>query len=661
MRFLLHGNSPTAKTGYGVQIGYLADCLKAAGHEVAISNTYGVQGAISQWHGIRVYPQGYDVNSNDIIHGHADHFFQGEEGWVITLIDVWAMVTPRLRDYNVAAWCPIDHFPVQPGVLQFFSESEAVPIAMSQWGHELFQDKGVDAAYVPLSVDTTVFKPTPTLPMNGQDVPVREVLGDGKITDDAFVVGMVAMNKGWARDRKGFNEAFWAMGAFMRDHDDVVLYMHTERWGGAEGVNLVNLAVHAGIPEHRLIWAGGPDQYAYRVGGFTPEMMAGTYSMFDVLLAPSHGEGFCVPLIEAQACGCPVIATDFSAQRELANPDTGAAGWLVHGQPEWDPAHHAAYVNPSIVGIVDALESAYAMKSASDQERAAIQERAISFAAKYDVQRVFQEYWVPFIESLEAPATALSVPREPMPEEHAVAVLCPVLNRPENVAPLVESFIENTPEGEAKLYFIYEDDDIEERAAVWASEALDLVGTISAEGHTFAEKLNVGYENTTEPWVLCIGDDVRFHEGWLDQARKLSSEFDVIGTNDSLPGRIRNPKVARGAHSDHTFFRRAYVEEHGGCLDGPGVLAPEVYRHWYTDREMIDLARARGVFTPCLDSIVEHLHPGYDATSIEERLKINEDDPTYALAAQHSAEDEETFKDRVPLIQMQRTTRARVR
>lgn len=646
MKFLLHGNAPSVPTGYGVQIGQLALRLREAGHEVAISSTYGVQGRVSEWNGVRIYPCGYEINSNDLILSHADHWFGGEDGWIITCIDVWAMINPRLKDYNVAAWCPLDHWPVQPQVLAFFSDSEAVPIAMSRWGHGLFQDAGLDATFIPLSVDTQVYKPSPTVILNGQEITGRKLFD---LPEDAFVVGMVAMNKGWAKDRKGFNEAMWAMGAFMRAHDDVYLYMHTEKFGGAEGQNLVNLAIHAGIPEHKLIWAGGPDQYAFRLG-FTPEMMAVTYTAFDVLLAPSHGEGFCVPLIEAQACGTPVIATDFSAQRELIG-----VGWKVDGQPEWDPAHNAAYVCPFIDDVVAKLEDAYLA------DRSLLKQPAIDFAAQYDTRKVFADYWLPFIESLEAPGTKLSVEREPMPDKHAVAVLCPVLDRPENVQPLVESFLNTTEPGEATLYFIHEEDDEEEHAAILRARnsipnrAKD-IGRFETSTHTFAEKLNVGLKHSDEPWVLCIGDDVRFHDGWLEQAKKLSTEFDVIGTNDSLPGRVRNRKVANGSHADHFFVRRAYVEEHGACLDGPGVLAPECYRHWYVDREIVSLARARGVFTPCLDSVVEHLHPGYDG-----REDLREADPTYMAAVGHSEADQETFKSRLPLIEMQRTTRAKIR
>lgn len=644
MRFLLHGNAPTVPTGYGVQIGQLGQCLQAAGHEVAFSSTYGLQGSVGQWKGMRVYPCGYEINSNDLIDRHADHFFDGEQGWIITLIDVWAMQTPRLKEYNVAAWCPVDHWPASPAILEFFSRTEAVPIAMSEWGHGLFQDAGLDAAYIPLSVDTRVFTPTPSLEVNGKPTTGKELFG---IPEDAFVVGMVAMNKGWARDRKGFNEAMWSMGQFMRRHDDAYLYMHSEKFGGAEGQNLTTLAIHAGIPDHKLIWAGGPDQYAFRLG-FTPPMMALSYSMFDVLLAPSHGEGFCVPLVESQACGVPVIATDFSAQRELVGQ-----GWLINGQPEWDPSHNAAYVTPFIDHTMDCLEAAYVA------DRAAMAPKAVEFAQQFDVGRVFEKFWMPFIETLTAPGEKLSTPREPMPEENAVTVLCPVLNRPENVAPLVASFQDHTDPGAAVLKFIVDLDDVKERAAIEGQRRpagkANFVMVDADRGSTFAQKLNSGFDQSHLPWVLCIGDDVRFHEGWLDQARKLSSEYDVIGTNDTA-GQVKNPKVANGSHADHFFVRRAYVDEHGACLDGPGVLAPECYKHWYVDMEIVSLAKARGVFSPCLDSIVEHLHPGYVGDEAARQA-----DSTYMLAVESSGEDQETFKDRVPLIEMARTTRARIR
>ena len=39
MKFLIHSNSPTVSTGYGVQCRHLADLLADAGHEVAVGST----------------------------------------------------------------------------------------------------------------------------------------------------------------------------------------------------------------------------------------------------------------------------------------------------------------------------------------------------------------------------------------------------------------------------------------------------------------------------------------------------------------------------------------------------------------------------------------------------------------------------------------------
>ena len=117
------------------------------------------------------------------------------------------------------------------------------------------------------------------------------------------------MNKGWAKDRKGFNEAMWAFGHFSCKRHDDAFCTCILRSSAARKVRTSSTS--PSMQESRSTRSsgrGGPDQYAFRLG-YTPEMMALTYSMFDVLLAPSHGEGFRVPLIEAQACGTPVIAT----------------------------------------------------------------------------------------------------------------------------------------------------------------------------------------------------------------------------------------------------------------------------------------------------------------------------------------------------------------
>ena len=353
---------------------------------------------------------------------------------------------------------------------------------------------------------------------------------------------------------------------------------------------------------------------------------------------------------------------------------------------EWDPPNHASYICPFISspvhgvvgGIVehlrssdvaemrafaDELEAAVesvpfgvleALEAAFQADRAGMADQAIQFASQYDVDLVFDRYWRPFLATLDKPAEVLPLEREPMPDAaDCVAVVVPAMRRPQNVEPLVKSLVDTAPE--ANVYFVCDPTDHEEIDAVTAAAAsypqVNLI--LSKRGHTYATKSNVAFENTDEPWVFICGDDVRFHPGWLIEARKLSDRFDVIGTNDTA-GKVKNPEVAAGRHADHFFLRRAYIDTYGGCLEGPGVLAPEVYNHWFTDKEIIELAKARGVFTPCLDSVVEHLHPAYDG-----REDLRQADPTYVLGQEAALEDQATFMGRLPLISMQRTSRGR--
>src|SRR5882762_4316452 len=97
-----------------------------------------------------------------------------------------------------------------------------------------------------------------------------------------------------------------------------------------------------------------------------------------------------------------------------------------------------------------------------------------------------------------------------------LVVLVPVLNRPENVAPLVDSFLENCPEGSG-LYFLVEATDDEEFAAI---VDVHLEGSIfpvpTSDWRTWPEKINWGMSLVKADWYLCAADDVRFIPGWWE-------------------------------------------------------------------------------------------------------------------------------------------------
>lgn len=217
------------------------------------------------------------------------------------------------------------------------------------------------------------------------------------------------------------------------------------------------------------------------------------------------------------------------------------------------------------------------------------------------------------------------------PATERVAVVVPVLSRPENVKSLVDSL--RASSGLAEAYFVCDADDAAEQAAVLAAGGQVITFKGDRPG-TFAEKANLGYDRTVEPWLFLCGDDVRFYPGWYDQAISVASQFgaNVVGTND-----LGNPRVLRGEHATHMLVRRSYVDEVGASWDGPGVLCHEGYRHWYVDDEIVTAAKQRGVWQMALGSVVEHLHPRWGKAQV---------DDVYRIGQESTARDRDLFQRR---------------
>jgi len=387
VRLLVLGNAPWVGSGYGEQIALLVPRLKAMGHEVAVAANYGLQGTIAPWNDVVVYPAHGD-SGNVSVGFYAEHF---EADMVLCLHDSWVMKPDAWpKELRMAMWAPVDHYPIPPLVLATLKHEKVRPIAMSKFGLEWMQKFKLDPLYAPHAVDTKLFRPQPE---------IRDTLRDEMgIPRDAFLVGMVAANRGWNAQvsRKAFPQALEAFLHFAERHDDAWLYMHTEGIPRGNGTNLETLilaldAIHErhGRFLNRVRFPSDKEMLM----GLPREFMAAQYAAFDALLNPSMSEGFGVPLIEAQACGVPVIVSNHSSMPELCG-----AGWIVEGEPFWDALQDSFAFMPRIESIEAALESAYEAKGDSY-----VQETAVEFAQQYDIEEVAQEFWVPIMDELAAP------------------------------------------------------------------------------------------------------------------------------------------------------------------------------------------------------------------------------------------------------------------
>jgi glycosyltransferase involved in cell wall biosynthesis len=199
---------------------------------------------------------------------------------------------------------------------------------------------------------------------------------------------MNAANKG-EPSRKGLREALLAWRKFVNAVPDALLYLHTDAHGRC-GIPLTNLVAQLGLGNHVQF----VDDYHYVTGQVTSADLNLAYNAADVLLNPSMGEGFGIPILEAQAAGTPVIVTDWTAMPEIC-----FAGWRVGGTP-FMTYQNAMQMLPSVDEIVGALHAAHTHRSSE-----VLRHQARTGALAYAIDRVYRECWQPLLGSIAADLT----------------------------------------------------------------------------------------------------------------------------------------------------------------------------------------------------------------------------------------------------------------
>ena len=342
---------------------------------------YGLSGSAHQVDGFTIYPAGTDPYGNDIIGAHTRNH---HANIVITLIDAWviggtgAKVAPALW----LPWFPVDHDPVPQKVLDAIADAY-LPLTYSKHGAAELARVGVKNTYIPHGIEPNTYRVLePDLVQRFR----REVL-----KSPSHLTVMVAANKGFP-DRKAFQVQVRAWANFAQDKPGARLYIHTEPTTLYQGVDFAALLANLGIADKVMF----PDRYQYH-NGYPAEYMALIYNNADAFLGATMAEGFGIPIIEAQACGAPVIVSDFTAMPELVR-------WGYKIQPAdlvWTQLN-SWQCWPDVHGIREALEELYAQWHHNGDKWPVVQRLRAQDAihGEYSWDVIVAEHWAPLMARL---------------------------------------------------------------------------------------------------------------------------------------------------------------------------------------------------------------------------------------------------------------------
>jgi len=389
--------SPHIGVGYGVTTRELVKRMQADGHEVRVATKHSIGGQLIV-DGIECM----DGTEPEVIN---EVLSRDNYDYILSINDSWAFSAYNAaKAFTKSKWAMamfLDTEWIHYHMINIAKES-SFQLAVTKHGEKELKRVGFYPYYTPLGVDTNVFKPDPELRAQ-----FRKKKG---WTDDKFVIGFVGIN--YPTDRKNTINLIKAFQKFYKEFPDSELYLHTDTIGSASnGSSLQWILGSCGFEPNGMGPVKIVDQVDYHLWNISRDELVGLYNAFDTFCFPTHGEGFGLPIVEAQSCGCPVITTDTTSGKELLK-----GGLLI-------PVVEDDYVFSSLrtwvarvpaTRIYDRMKIMYKIWKAGKLGK--YQKKAREGMLEYDWNNVYDTYWRPFLKDLENKLDLSKIQTEQCPD-----------------------------------------------------------------------------------------------------------------------------------------------------------------------------------------------------------------------------------------------------
>ncbi len=310
---LISGLSLKTKSSFSLQLSLLSIFLKRRGFNTFItdSNEFSAwAGTNSSWMNNRKF--------NELIHSK-----DARSAILLGYPEQFPFLKSITRGFPLYLWAQFSRTP-EKDLLQ-----NVIPVPLTIKTKFFLKSVKVKkiGPIIPHGVDTSVF-----YPLSRVD---RHRLKEEWEVHDKLVVGSVGAHT----PRKQFARLIRAFAYFHRQHRETALIIKTNRIKSMDGVDLKIIAEKCGVRHvTRFI-----------TGDLTPAGMRDLYNLMDLYINISEWEGFCIPIIEAMACGIPVATQPVQGPGEIVPYND----LIIHGSTVLEEKGRSFYyADPKKIGAI---------------------------------------------------------------------------------------------------------------------------------------------------------------------------------------------------------------------------------------------------------------------------------------------------------------------